>query len=320
MTKRGRWADHPELLEEHSNSGVIRAATLKSLGLNSKTIYRRCLPEQPWQRLLPGIILLHNAKPTQNERVIAALLYAGPEALLTGAEACRRHGLRPQELPTGNDLHVLVPHQHKIKSSEFLVVERTIRLPEAVHRGGVPLAPLIRAATDTVRRIHVAKPVGQILVEAIQRGRCTFEQLTSELNAGTKRGTAVPRRVLAEWQRLRSVAEAQAKKLSRGLVVQPSHWNGDVLDRNGSYVGCPDAWWDDIAMAWEIDSFDFHFGREGYARTLERNTRYAAAGITVVQTLPSRLEKDPAGVLAELRAAYAAASARPRPPVVLVDS
>jgi hypothetical protein len=320
MTKRGRWADHPELLEERSNSGVIRAATLKSLGMNSKTIYRRCLPEQPWQRLLPGIILLHNAKPTQDERVIAALLYAGPEALLTGVEACRRHGLRSQELPAGNDLHVLVPHQHKIKSSEFLIVERTIRLPEAINRGGVPLAPLVRATTDTVRRIRVMKPAGQLLVESIQRGRCTVEGLAHELNKGTQRGTAVPRRVLAEWQRLRSVAEAQAKNLSLGLADQPSHWNVDVRDRTGSYVGCPDAWWDDIAMAWEIDSFDFHFGRDGYARTLERNTRYAAAGITVVQTLPSRLEKDPAGVLAELRAAHLAASARPRPPVVLVES
>jgi hypothetical protein len=287
------------------------------MGMNSKTIYRRCLPEQPWQRVLPGIILLRNGKATQDQRVMAALLYAGPEALITGAEACRRHGLRPQELPADNALHVLVPHQHKLKSSEFLTVERTIRLPEPVVRGGIPLTPLVRAATDTVRRIRMSKPVGQLLVETIQRGRCTTEELFWELNNGTQRGTAIPRRVLAEWERVRSVAEAQAKKLSRELLVRPSHWNTNVCKRDGSYVGCPDAWWDDVALAWEIDSFDFHFGREGYARTLERNTRYAAAGITVVQTLPSRLEKDPAGVLAELQAAYRAAGACPRPPVHL---
>ncbi|MEC3981235.1 hypothetical protein [Amycolatopsis sp. H20-H5] len=117
---------------------------------------------------------------------------------------------------------------------------------------------------------------------------------------------------------LRSVAEARAKTLSRRLPVPPSHWNAKIQGPDGRYLGRPDGWWDEIALAWEIDSIDFHFTKDGYARTLERNTRYAAAGIIVVQTLPSRLDKDPAGVLAELEAAYRTAASRPRPPVHLV--
>ncbi|MFI9456094.1 hypothetical protein [Amycolatopsis sp. NPDC052450] len=319
MNKRGRWAEHPELLQQRSRHGVIKATTLESLDMSSKVIYRRCLPGGPWQRLLPGIILLHPAPPTVGERVIGALLHAGPRALVTGAEACRRHGLRPRELPPDDDVHVLIPHEHKVRSAEFVTVERTHRLPEPRIREGVPLAPLVRATTDTCRRLRAVEPVGRLLVEAIQRGHCSPDALAHELNTGSKRGTAIPRRILGEWKDLYSVAEARAKILSRSLTVQPSHWNPEICDSRGGYIGRPDAWWDDVALAWEIDSFDFHFYREDYRRTVVRNTRYATAGITVVQTLPSRLLTDPAGVLAELEAARLAASARPRPLVNLVS-
>ncbi|MEA5362209.1 hypothetical protein VA596_21920 [Amycolatopsis sp., V23-08] len=287
--------------------------------MSSKVIYRRCLPGGPWQRLLPGIILLHNTQPTARERLIAALLYAGPQSMITGAAACRQYGLHVPAEFADTDVHVLVPHGRKILSSEFVTIERTARLPGPWLRDGLPLAPMVRATTDTVRRTRAVEPIGRLLIEAIQRGRCSPEAISRELDQGTKRGTAMPRRLLAEWADLRSVAEARARQLSRQLPVPPSHWNSAIHNAAGAYIGRPDGWWEDVALAWEIDSVDFHFYRDGYARTLHRNNRYAAAGITVVQTLPSRLESDPMGVLAELRSAYQEASARPRPAVFLAD-
>jgi len=249
---------------------------------------------------------------------MAALLYGGPQAMITGAEACRWYGLRVPEQFPASDVHLLVPHQQRILSSEYVIAERTRRLPGAWIRQGIRLAPLPRATTDAVRRIRAEEPVGHLLIEAVQRGFCSPAGLGSELDEGTKRGTAVPRRLLKEWTDLRSVAELHAKKLADRLPVRPSHWNVDVQASVG-YVGCPDAWWDEVALAWEIDSFEFHFSRDGYARTLRRNNRYAAAGIKVVQTLPSQLRDDPEGVLQELASAYAAAAARPRPAVFLAQ-
>jgi hypothetical protein len=104
------------------------------------------------------------------------------------------------------------------------------------------------------------------------------------------------------------------------MSKHPTHWNIDLFDTRGNYVGCPDAWWDDVGMAWEIDSFDFHFWRKEYERTTERNTRYAKAGVTVVHTLPSRLLSDPSAVLQDLEAAYRTAASRPRPPVHLASN
>ncbi len=285
----------------------------------SKVIYRRCLPGGPWRRLLPGVILLHNNDPTPDQLAHAALLYAGPSSQVTGEEACRRYGLR---LPPSGEprIHVLIPHQRKRVSCGFVLIERTKRLAAPWLRAGVPLAPIARAATDFVRRTQAVNLVEQVLIEAVQRGRCPPGVLLEELNHGTQRGTAIARRLLVEWSDIRSVAEAEARRLAKLLPTPPTHQNQALHDHAGCYAGRPDFWWDDVGLAWEIDSVDFHFHSADYARTLRRNTRYAALGIAVVQTLPSRLRTEPKEVLNELNAAYRAALSRPRPPVRLQTS
>jgi hypothetical protein len=315
--RKGKWANDPTGFHRHSREGVIKAATLIDLGMESSSIYRRCMPDGPWRRLLPGVILLQNSVPTVNQRVAAALLYAGPHALITGAEACRRHGLRAGLLPLNDQIHVLIPADTKHLSAEFVVVERTHRMPVPVIREGVPLAPLTRATLDAARRIHLTDPVAKLLIEAIQRGQCSPAALSRELELGTPKGTAVPRQILSRLVDLRSIAEFHAHKLSERLTVPPTHWNPALYSADGQYIGRPDAWWDGVAMVWEIDSLEFHFGAEDYARTIRRNTQYAEFGITVVQTLPSRIRDDPAEVLAELEAAFIAASNRPRPLVTI---
>ncbi|WP_222853979.1 hypothetical protein [Fodinicola acaciae] len=312
--KRGRWADQPELLRKRSRLNVIKASTLRELGMKDSTIYRRCRPDGPWRRLLPGIILLQSSPPTADQRAVAALLYCGPLSQITGAEACRRHGLRLPKL--GDDrLHLLNPHETKVGSSGFVLIERTARLPEPVVREGIPLTPLTRAVLDLTRRIPEVEPVMQLVIEAIQRGHCVPEAMSKELEIGGRRGSAIPRQVLSRITDLRSVAESHGRDLSMRMKVPPSDFNVDVYDANGRYIGRPDQWWDHIALAHEIDSFDFHFWKDDYARTVQRDTRYAAAGIIVVRTLPSRILQEPDEVLAELEAAYQAALARPRPTV-----
>jgi len=313
--KRGRWADHPETLRKHSRLGVIRAATLESLGMKKSTIYRRCLPGGLWRRLLPGIILMENSPPSDDQRATAPILFSGPRAVITGTHACLRHGLQRSELPNDNGIHMLVPHEHKLLSSEYVTVERTIRLPRAVNLKGFPLAPLVRATLDSARRIRTEDPAVKLLIEAVQVGGCSPKELMVELNLGGQRGTATPRRILGGITEVRSVAEFHGRRLSKQLTVRPSHWNAKLYDLQGRYVAQPDAWWDEVGLAWEIDSLAFHYKAVGYARTLQRNNRYAAAGIAVVQTLPSDLLKNPEGVIAELEAAYRAAVLRTRPPV-----
>ncbi|MGK4592013.1 hypothetical protein [Amycolatopsis sp. w19] len=307
--KTGDWARDPEGLYQHSRGGVVTVARLGELGVPSMTCYRRCRPGKPWQRLLPGVVLLSSGTPTRRQLVDAALLYAGPDAVVTGAVACRRQRLRG--LPDHPfAVHLLVPLEHKVGSSGHVIIERTTRLPQAIMIDGVPLAPLSRAVLDECRRLGSRREVSALLAEAVQRG-VNLAELFAELDAGSSRGTAIPREALHRIaDGARSAAEVDAMKVWRLTGLPEPLWNHELRDENGEYIATADGYFVSAGLAWEIDSYDFHFGKQQYAATVARNARYAAAGIVVLQTLPSRLRTEPKRVAAELVAAHRAAMAR----------
>jgi hypothetical protein len=205
-------------------------------------------------------------------------------------------------------------------SSGYVLVERTTRMPVAVPVDGLPLAPVVRSVLDECRRLTERGPVRALLAEAVQQLNADPAELSTELENGSTRGSALARAALREIARgARSAAEADAMALLRRTGLPEPVWNFELRDAQGQYVATPDAWWDEVALAWEIDSYEFHFGQPGYAATLARNNRYAAAGVVVVQTVPSQLRTEPDAVVAELVAAYRAAAVRPRPPVRLAS-
>ncbi|RSN63644.1 hypothetical protein DMH01_08020 [Amycolatopsis sp. WAC 04182] len=290
---------------------MITVARLGELGVPSMTCYRRCRPGKPWQRLLPGVVLLSSGVPTRRQLIDAALLYAGPDAVVTGAVSCRRQGLRG--MPDHPYLlHLLVPLEHKVGSSGHVLIERTTRLPQAIVVDGVPLAPLVRSVLDCCRRLGSRQDVSALLAETVQRGT-SLPELFAELDAGSSRGTAIPREALHRIaDGARSAAEVDAMKVWRMSGLPEPLWNHELRDEDGEYIATADGYFVAAGLAWEIDSYDFHFGKQQYAATVARNARYAAAGIVVLQTLPSRLRTEPKRVAEELVAAHRAAEARMR--------
>src|SRR5690242_21200098 len=72
---------------------VIAHGQALDCGMTTRMAYYRARGEGPWQVLLPGVYLTHTGQPDDEAREIAALLYAGPASVLTGAAALRRHDL-----------------------------------------------------------------------------------------------------------------------------------------------------------------------------------------------------------------------------------
>jgi hypothetical protein len=272
-------------------------------------------PNGPWQLLLPGTVLLTSGKPTADQLVVASLLYAGPAAVVTGLEAARRHGVRRG--PGSNGLvHVLVPHDQQPASARHVVIERTHRLPPPVIRTGVPLAPVARALVDGARRLSAPGDAAELFADAVQRGLCSIGQLWREVEEAQRRGTAIPRAVLRDVSAgARSAAERSARAVWRRSGLPEPWWNAPVYDASGGSLGIADAWFDDVALAWEINSLAWHLGPQDYAREQARSARFAAAGVPILPTLPRRLTEDAKAVIGELRAAHRHAAARPRPSV-----
>jgi hypothetical protein len=294
---------------------VARATDLVALGFDSRSIHGNCQPGGPWQRIAPGVILLGNGPPTRSQLVASALSHAGSGAVLTGWDALHRHGI---SVPPGpGAVYLLIPPNRMARPIRHALIERTTNLPEPLLCQGFPIAPLPRAAIDTARRIESPDLLRALFNEVIQRGGVTPARLRQELDSASSRGTALPRQLLQEaTTRIRSIAEVWARNLIKLAGLPQPQWNCPIRAPDGALLGIIDAWWDDVGLAWELHSYQFHPTPATHVETLRRNAQLTAAGIIVLHTHPTHLRDDPTTVADELRRAHQHAAQRPRPPVI----
>jgi hypothetical protein len=278
------------------------------------TIEYRLRPDGPWRQILPGVYLTVTGSPSQEQRETAALLYAGPQSVITGAVAVRRHNLRCAGL---NMLDVLVSAESRRKSIGYVQIQRTTRMPGTLFTSG-PLrftAPA-RAVADAARGMTRFSDVQALVCEAVQRGRCALEELLTELNEGPAAGARWYRMALAELSEgIRSAAEADLKRLIDRSDLDRPVYNADLYTLDGIFLGRPDAWFAHAGVAGEVDSREYHLGAKDYEATTLRHNRMEAAGIHVLHWLPSTIKAEPRRVIADLRAAIAAGNKCPPLPI-----
>lgn len=293
--------------------GVISRPQCLAEGLTHQSIQRRIRSGGPWQRLLPGVYLSATGTPTREQRDVAALLYAGPGATLTGASALRLHGLRAPESAT---VDVLIPGARKRRSVEYVVVRRTWRLPELVcYQGPVQFALPARAVADAVCRLNNLADVRSLVAAVVQSRLCTVGQLAVELERGPARGSALFRTALAEVAAgVRSSPEGDLVTLiKRGRLPMPLL--NPKLYRRDEFIAQPDAWWPQAGVAIEVDSREWHLSPRDWERTMRRHARMTALGILVLHFTPRQIRTEPHQVLADIRAALEARRGQPAPPV-----
>lgn len=312
MTRRSG-VDYDLLIGLFEDDVVARRDLIK-MGVSSSTIARQCRPGGRWTRLLPGVYLLAGGSPSRRQVVRAALLRAGPLVGVTGLEAVRRLGVR--RLPDDGRVHILVPEGRGIASRDFLLVERTNRPWRGQLVDGFPIVSAARALIDAARRMERLDVIRAMISDAVQRRIVSPKQLAEELRHIRLGGTHLPRRVLDEIKEgVRSVAEAWSLALIKRSPLPAPQLNVLIRDSNGKQLAIVDGWWDDVGVAWQIDSKEFHMSPDDYARTMAQHSALVAAGVFVVHTLPSRLVNDTKAVINELIGTHSAGRRRPRPPV-----
>ena len=307
-----------------AQAGLITSAQLTEVGVSGRTTSRRELGGM-WTRVLPGVHLVEGGEPTRHQRELAALLYAGAGSMLTGLVGTRRHGLRGalqdlesrEGIANPSPVHVLVPHERRRLSTGYVRIERTRRMPsDGVRIDGVAVAPAARAVADASRRLRRPSDVLALVADAVQRGLVTVADLRVELTDGSRRGSRLLREALELVDRgVASAAEGDLVPVLALAGLDRAVLNARLVTSAGEYVAIADAWVDDIGLAVEVDSREFHATLDRFDRTVRRNARYAASGVLVVTVLPSDLRSRPNAVAAQLRSAAAAAAGRARPSV-----
>lgn len=325
MPRASRYSDDIRQTAD-AQLGLITSRQLAELGVRTSTVHGRVVGGMS-TRVLPGVHLVDGGHPARRQRELAALLYAGAPSMLTGLTALRRYGLRAVRLQETVDdepdrpepVHVLIPHERRRLSTGFARIERTHRFPDvAVRRGGLWLAAAPRAVGDAARRMRRASDVAALVSEVVQRDMASVDDLVRELREGSRRGSSLFRAALGPvLGGARSGPESELLRLLEGAGVRHMHANATLVDARGGFVAVCDVWLDDVGLAIEVDSIEYHAGHEGFESTVRRNTRYARAGVVVVPVLPAQLRSHPAQVLRDIVRARDAAAARPRPAVYI---
>ncbi|MFG2191648.1 hypothetical protein [Streptomyces sp. NPDC048639] len=327
----------------HLSDAQRRVLTLRQLrehGITSADAAERTRPGGCWQRLLPGVYLLHPGPPTSEERLHAALLYAerppatglrpgvppSPEnscdvAMITGLAALTLHGFSSTPpLRALERIDVLVPRTRRVRSAGLAHILRSGELPEPQEITGLPVVPVPRALADAVAQLSDATAVRRLLTEAVRGGHCEPGAIVAELSRA--RLLSRPHVVdavdtlLAEG---RALAEGRLYEMVRSAGLPEPLWNVELRLPGGPYLGSVDAFWPDCSVALEIDARtprqDENTAWSEGARKRERLERL---GITVVHTSPRKLRETADQQAAVVRTALMAAGDREPAEYVIV--
>lgn len=287
-----------------SQRGLLTRAQALAAGLDDEEI-RLELRRSRWQRLLPGLYATFTGDVTLELKRLAATLYLGPDAQITGIAALVWHRFR--QLPTDELLHVLVPHSTRRVSRGFLRVQRTHRLDPNAHRtAGYTMCSVARAVADACRLLDDVRSVRAVVAESVQRGLTTVDALQRECElAGTSR-TSLLRGALKEVRAgTRSAPEIELKKLlERSVVIREILWNPKLIADDGTLLPSPDGWIDDVGIALEVDSREYHLSPEQWQQTMRRHNTLAAHGVVVLHFTPSEIRTRPTHVRRLIERAY----------------
>ena len=281
--------------------GVLTRRQVLSSGVTAGALRHRIKPGGPWQRLLPGTYLTSTGQPTRQQLEIAAVLFAGPDSLITGPAAMGNYKI---QTPLTDQVDVLVPAVRKRTSCGYVAVHRTRRMPlSATCDGPLRFAPAARAVADAVRSLASLSDARALVASAVQKNRCSITELTAELQEGPVRGSARLRAILAEVQDgIRSVPEGDFRKLILQSKLPVAQFNA-TLYVHGKFLATVDAWWAESGVAVEIDSREWHLGPDDWEATMRRDRKLTAAGILVLHVSPRQLRTEPDRIISDVAAA-----------------
>jgi Transcriptional regulator, AbiEi antitoxin len=283
---------------------VVSRGQLLTAGVDDMTMYRR-VRAGAWQRLLPGIYLTGPMSAGSEQRRIAAALYAGPQAQLTGISVLHWYGFR--HAPSTDKVHVLVPHAMRCRSSGFVIVQRTLTMDQAErHAALYRVTSPARAVVDACRALTELRHVRAVVAEAVHNGHASPNALDEEIRRAARSRTALVRRALTEiFDGVRSAPEAELRDLTgRSKVLPRILWNPQLTTVEGTPLPTPDGWLPDVGLALEVDSAEHHASPDDWRRTLGRNNELSQYGVAVLHFTPTEIRQTPRQVLATIERAY----------------
>lgn len=308
-------------LQEHLDEqcGILTTRQLYGLGENRESI-RHAVETGQWLRVFRGVFAVTNGPLTREMQLSAALLYAGPRALLSHDTAAEAWGI---SRPTEGPVHVTVPYGCSAISQpptlrhadrRFTATAHEVIHPGVeVHRSramahiGADTNPLRTGKPDTVLDLAVAQPTAReamiCMVSAMASGAVSVDLMRRKLELRRPRRyrRALFDTVVLLGEGVHSVLEhryvldvEQAHGLPTATRQAPHHVDGRVLFEDVLY--------EQFGLIVRLDGQAFHSAKQRRFRDRRRDNSAELRNLPRLAYGWDDVTKDPCAVYGEVRA------------------
>ncbi len=294
--------DIAPLLDPTTPPRILTWTQARRLGYTESAV-RHLVATGRWQHILPRVYLTSDTL-TFHDRLRAAVAFAGPGALLSGAAALDDLGLRSVTRPVS--VLVLVPGDRAPRSVEWVRIRPSDRQMTRALLPGPPRATVGRSTADLALELAREDDVRALVADVVRRDLCTVDELADELRHGPRRGSAFFRTAIDEvGQGAWSAPEARAATLLRRAQVPRFKQNRRIDLPDGRWLFV-DFLWTELRAVLEIDS-DTHHALAGDADgTADRHIALETLGFTVVHRTPAFIIRRPRAFVTGIEAWLAA--------------
>jgi hypothetical protein len=285
--------------------GVVARRQLLALGVGRRAIEGR-LARGLLIRLHRGVYAFGHRRLRDEGRWLAAVLAAGPDAVLSHRDAAALHGLRPP--PDAKRVSVSSPAHVRAIPGVWVHGRRVLTSDDVAAVAGVPVTSIARTLVDLAPMLTAAQ-LASVLGETDRRGALDLRAVeAASARVSVRRGQG--------HRRLRAALDAHVRS---GVQLTRSPLEERFLDLvlaaglprpllNARAEGLEvDALWRRQRVVVELDGWAHHRGRRAAAWDREKTNRLQLAGFVVLRFLHADVVGRPAHVAAEVAQALATA-------------
>lgn len=283
--------------------GLITHEQAIDAGISRQAIERRAR-EGVWNRIQPRVYLLEGVPPDPRTALLAAILSAGGQAVVSMQTAASLHGL--QRVGRLDPVHITLPQTFKDEVWNA-TVHRTRRLEpiDTAEIDGLPCTSVARTLIDlaaVLDRTALTALVDDAMGSSAVTRRLLHQRATALRNGRTGVGNLLLLTSDDAEARFRSWLERRAAHvLSTGGVPAPK-WN-EPIRAEGRLIGLADACWREKHLIAEFDGVRFHSGSDKHRADATRERELVLAGWRVLRFTYLDVEQSPEQVVAALHRA-----------------